>query len=185
MYDEILNAWKIEKAHEDLQPLPKDFYRRVSMYFKQLAENLRIVDRESVSAELLKSEVEYATMLFTRLYKLRIDKMISKIVKNQEVARSSLTDEEDALIRSLKLFKEESDTIVESILNGREPQIILPEFGNKMTFVRFLKESPAIVGMDLKTYGPFRPEDLAYMPEENAEILEKRGIVAKIKIKMT
>lgn len=182
MYDEILNAWKREKANEDLQPLPKDFYRRASMYFKQLAENLRIVDVESLSAELLKSEIESSSALFTRLYKLRIEKMISKIVKNHEVVRSSLTDEENMLITYLKSFKEESDTIIESILNGREPKISPPEFKNRMILVRCLKENPAIVGVDLKTYGPFKPEDLIYMPEENAETLEKRGIVSKIKM---
>jgi DNA replication initiation complex subunit (GINS family) len=181
MYDEILNAWKLERANEDLQPLPRDFYKRVSTYFKRLVENLRIVDKESISAELLKSEVEYATVLFTRLYRLRIDKIISKIVKNEEIARSNLTDEEDALIGFLKLFKEESDMVVESILNGREPKVISSGSGNKMTLVRFLKESSAIVGVDLKTYGPFKPEDLAYIPEENAEILEKRGVVVRVK----
>ncbi|MBS7610982.1 hypothetical protein KEJ27_02035 [Candidatus Bathyarchaeota archaeon] len=182
MYDEILNAWKMERANEDLQPLPKDFYRRASMYFKQLAENLRIVDVESISAELLKSEMENSSTLFTRLYKLRIDKMISKIVKNHEVVRSSLTDEENILITYLKRFKEENDAIIENILNGRAPKTAPSEFKNKMMLVRCLKENPAIVGVDLKTYGPFKPEDLIYLPEENAETLEKRGIATKIKI---
>lgn len=182
MYDEILNAWRGERSSGDLQRLPRDFYRRVSTYFKRLTEDIRIVDTESISAELLKSELESVSQLFTRLYKLRIDKIVSKIINNQEVDKASLTDEEDTLMKYLKVFKEESDKILEDILSGREPKItIVQSLKNKMVLVRFLKESPAIVGVDLKTYGPFKPEDLAYMPEENAEILERKGLVVKIK----
>ncbi|MEM3546358.1 MAG: hypothetical protein QXU47_08535 [Candidatus Bathyarchaeia archaeon] len=182
MYDEILSAWRMERTSESLQPLPRDFYRRTSIYFRQLVENLRIVDLDSISAELLKGELENASSLFTRLYRLRFDKIISKVVKNQELDRSSLTDEEDILVRYLKRFKEESDKALEDILNGREPKISIQDLKNRIVLVRFLKESPAIVGVDLKTYGPFKPEDIAYIPEENAEILEKRGLATRVKI---
>ncbi|MEM3104434.1 MAG: hypothetical protein QXD69_02895, partial [Candidatus Bathyarchaeia archaeon] len=90
--------------------------------------------------------------------------------------------EEDILVRYLKRFKEESDKALEDILNGREPKISIQDLKNRIVLVRFLKESPAIVGVDLKTYGPFKPEDIAYIPEENAEILEKRGLATRVKI---
>ncbi len=41
--------------------------------------------------------------------------------------------------------------------------------------VRFLKDVPAIVGADMKTYGPFKKGTLAALPKENAEILIKMG----------
>ncbi|MFN3527714.1 MAG: hypothetical protein ACK4YO_01260, partial [Candidatus Altarchaeaceae archaeon] len=37
--------------------------------------------------------------------------------------------------------------------------------------VRFLKECPAIVGLDLKKYGPFKENDIALIIEEQAKIL--------------
>jgi len=44
--------------------------------------------------------------------------------------------------------------------------------------VRFLKEIPAIVGADMKTYGPFKEGDIAELPKENAEVLVKQKIAS-------
>ena len=42
--------------------------------------------------------------------------------------------------------------------------------------VRFLKDAPAIVGADMKTYGPFEKGEIAELPKPNAEALVKRGV---------
>jgi len=42
--------------------------------------------------------------------------------------------------------------------------------------IRFLKDTPAIVGTDFKTYGPFKKDDIAALPSENAKIFIKVGI---------
>jgi DNA replication factor GINS len=46
--------------------------------------------------------------------------------------------------------------------------------------VRFLVDIPAIIGADLKPYGPFKPEDIATLPLENVEILMKGKAAIKI-----
>jgi DNA replication initiation complex subunit (GINS family) len=43
------------------------------------------------------------------------------------------------------------------------------------TVVAFLEEVPRFVGMDMKSYGPFRPGDVSSLPKENAELLMKKG----------
>jgi len=43
--------------------------------------------------------------------------------------------------------------------------------------VRFLKDVPSFIGVDLKTYGPFKSEDVALIPVQNAEALARRGLV--------
>jgi DNA replication factor GINS len=48
--------------------------------------------------------------------------------------------------------------------------------------IRFLRAVPAIIGIDMKTYGPFKAEDLASMPVENAENLIRRGIAKEVEI---
>ncbi len=48
--------------------------------------------------------------------------------------------------------------------------------------LRFLKPVPAIMGVDMKTYGPFNPEDVASLPEENAENLIRRGFAMVVEI---
>jgi DNA replication factor GINS len=46
----------------------------------------------------------------------------------------------------------------------------------KRILVRFLQAIPAIIGPDMKAYGPFKEEDVASLPAENAEILITRGV---------
>ncbi|MEM2910858.1 MAG: hypothetical protein QXO01_07340, partial [Nitrososphaerota archaeon] len=41
--------------------------------------------------------------------------------------------------------------------------------------VHFLKEVPAVVGADMKTYGPFKPSDIARLPKPNADALVRQG----------
>ena len=47
---------------------------------------------------------------------------------------------------------------------------------------RFVKEFEEIVGVDLEKYGPFKPEDIATIPNENAQALISNGIALKIRI---
>jgi DNA replication initiation complex subunit (GINS family) len=49
--------------------------------------------------------------------------------------------------------------------------------------VRFLQAVPAIMGIDMKTYGPFKPEDVVSLPVENAENLIRRGIAKEVEIR--
>jgi DNA replication initiation complex subunit (GINS family) len=46
--------------------------------------------------------------------------------------------------------------------------------------VRFLSEIPAVIGADMKTYGPFKPEDIGSMPLENARVLIKQSMAEKV-----
>lgn len=53
---------------------------------------------------------------------------------------------------------------------------------HKRVTVRFLKMVPAIVGSDMKTYGPFVAEDVASVPESNAKILIRRGLAKMVEL---
>lgn len=45
--------------------------------------------------------------------------------------------------------------------------------------VRFLKDTPAVIGTDFKTYGPYEKGDIAALPSENAKIFIKMKIAEK------
>ena len=51
---------------------------------------------------------------------------------------------------------------------------------HKRAVLRFLRDVPAIIGADIKTYGPFKAEDVASLPVENAKVLIKQGLAEKI-----
>jgi len=48
--------------------------------------------------------------------------------------------------------------------------------------LRFLRDIPAIIGADMKTYGPFNAEDVASLPAENAKILAKQGLAERVEV---
>jgi DNA replication initiation complex subunit (GINS family) len=45
-----------------------------------------------------------------------------------------------------------------------------------------VKEVPEIIGSDMKTYGPFKVEDVAALPVENTRILIKQGLAEKVEV---
>ena len=45
-----------------------------------------------------------------------------------------------------------------------------------------LRDDPAMVGADMKTYCPFKVEDVASSPVENAKILIKQGLAERLKL---
>jgi len=58
-----------------------------------------------------------------------------------------------------------------------EPEVSKP---SELILVRFVQEVPQIIGVDLKTHGPFKAEDIASLPKENAEALIKQGLAKAI-----
>ena len=48
--------------------------------------------------------------------------------------------------------------------------------------VKFLKKTPALVGIDLLNYGPFEKENIAFLPYENAKILIFEKFAQKIEL---
>ncbi len=72
-------------------------------------------------------------------------------------------------------------SLVKSVLNGRSLGAEVAETKKKRV-LRFLKEVPAIIGVDMKPYGPFKPEDVASVPAENAKVLVKQGLAVEVEV---
>jgi DNA replication initiation complex subunit (GINS family) len=53
---------------------------------------------------------------------------------------------------------------------------------SKRSTIRFLKSIPAIMGADMKSYGPFIAEDVASLPPQNAQILVKQGLAVLVEV---
>jgi len=49
--------------------------------------------------------------------------------------------------------------------------------------VKFKQDCPAFVGIDFEVYGPFKAGDKAIVPEANAVVLFKQGVIGRWKTK--
>jgi len=179
VYNELYQAWKTEKENSELQPLPKDFYERLAEYTRKLREEKRMLDTKTVKAKLLKNETENVKKLVTELLQLRINKIAKALASGKSIPKNCLTKEEEKIGENVGELSDYFHNLTESVLQGKLKPTKKKTKLNKMV-IRFLKDVPAIVGVDLKTYGPFKVEDVASLPIENAKLLIKQGIAVKI-----
>jgi len=183
MYDELYEAWRKEKENAEVQPLPKDFFTRLAQYVKKLKEEGRMLDEKTIRARLLLQESKNVKKLSEDLIRLRYEKNLRKVIVGESIAKESFSEEEEKLFKELTTSQESYQGFLKGILSGRSPS---PEVKDrpKKQVLRFLHEVPSIIGADLKPYGPFRPEDVASVPTENAKILIKQGLAVEVEVKM-
>lgn len=180
MYEELYEAWRKEKENEEIQELPDDFYVKVARYIKKLREESRMLDEKSVKAKILRRKTENVERMVKELLQLRLEKIVRKALKGEKVSDVVLVREEQPWNRKLASLVREFQSFSNELLRGRLEEGL--EEKPKTVVVRFLKDVPAIVGADMKTYGPFAAEDVATLPFENAEVLIKRGVVERVKV---
>lgn len=180
MYNELYEMWKKEKETEkEIQRLPKNFYAKIAAYIKKTKEENRMLDKKTTKAKLLESEFKNVKIMAGELFELRYKKLQEKALARETVARDGLTEEEEKVYREVLPLAEAYHAFSKDILRGHLSNI---EKDAKQTMIvlRFVQEIPALVGADMKTYGPFGLEDIATLPPENARILIKQGVAIEV-----
>jgi len=183
MYHELYEAWKREKEKAELQALPQDFYVKLTEYMRKMRVESRMLDEKTTRAKLLMRESINVQKMVKELVLLRHEKTIKKVLAGETVPKEGVTIEEEKLVRDVEPSSESFQTLMKDILGGHLPQLESKE-NPKKRVLRFLREIPAIIGADMKTYGPFRPEDIASLPQENAKILVKQGVAVEVQVKL-
>ena len=182
MYDELYEAWKKERESSEVQKLSKRFYAELADYMKRIREEQRMLDERTTKARLMKRESDNAKRLAKELVKLRYEKALRASSSGKPVPGELLTAEEEQLQTEILPLAEAYQRFLKGILRGRPSRVETKE-RPKRQLVRFLQEIPAIVGSDMKTYGPFKPEDIATIPVENAAALIKRAAAIEVETK--
>ena len=91
MYNELYGAWRQEKASQELQPLPKDFYVKLSDYLKKIREESRMLDGKTTKARLLMREGENVREMVRELVALRHTKTVEAVSAGEGVHLDGLT----------------------------------------------------------------------------------------------
>jgi len=182
VYEELYEAWRRERESVEIQALPRDFYTRLADYVKKMREESRMLDKKTLRARLMEREFKNARKLVKKLFRLRCEKSFNEAKAGRAVPKDHLTEEEERLYAGISPFAESYQALFKDVSRGR-PAHVKPEKKPKGMVVRFLQEIPAIVGSDMKTYGPFKPEDIATLPVENAKALIKQGVAMEVEAK--
>lgn len=179
MYNELYETWRRELAAAELEKLPLDFYSRTAEYLKLLREEERMLDRRTVKASLLSRETRHAKYMIRELIRARYRKLVKAAADGTKIPQGVLTVEEQKIYSGFSPFTEAFRSFARNIIRGHAPKMEV-EYEHKRTVLRFLKDVPAIIGADMKTHGPFRAEDVASLPSENAKILVKQHLAEKV-----
>jgi len=179
MYDELCYAWKSEVEKAELEKLPPDFYSRVADYMKRLREESRMLDKRTLKTCLLKKEKQNARLMIQRLIQTRYRKIVGKMAKGEDIIQDAMTPEEKTMYAKVSASSEEARLLVKEVIRGEIMKLKI-EAEHMRAALRLLREVPAIIGSDMKTYGPFKVEDVATLPAENAKILVKQNLAVKL-----
>lgn len=179
MYNELYTVWKRELESLELQKLSRNFYYEISSYLKRLREEGRMLDKKTAKAKLLEAEIRNVKFMVQGLMRVRFEKIIKKASEGQKIPPDTLTVQEEKIFADFLSIGEVYRTLAAALLQGHNLESKV-ESEHKMVVLRFSKEIPEIIGADMKVYGPFKAEDVASIPVENAKILIRQGLAEKI-----
>lgn len=178
-YEELFFAWRQEIEHAELGSLPRDFYVRITDYLRLLREGGRMLDKKALKSSLLEHEAKHVKIMLEHLVWARYEKLIRLVAEGQKVPSEVLATEEAKVFEGFVPFAEAYSRFAQGLLQG-QLAVGDVEKAHKRVVLRFLKAVPAVIGMDMKAYGPFLVEDVASVSVDNARILVKQGLAVLV-----
>ncbi len=165
-----------ETESDSILEIDPNFYRNLSSFIG----NLRKQEFDGVENKIKNTMIDMVTELTSLLIQLRLD----KISESDQIDISYLLDEEKFILDSQEDQKERIDMILSAIINGKSNflESLAQNHKTKKIVVRFLNQVDEIVGVDLEKYGPFKAEDIATIPYENAQALIAKNVATKVRL---
>jgi len=164
-----------ETESDTIQEIDPDFYRNLSDFIGDLKKQ----EFDGVESKIKEAIINTATELTSLLIKIRLD----KISKLDNIDFKNLLDEEKFILDAEEDQRERTEMILSATINGKSKLLesISQNHKTKMVVIRFLQEVDEIIGADLEKYGPFKIEDIATIPYENAQALIAKNIATKVR----
>lgn len=165
-----------ETENETIQEINPNFYTSISNFIGKLKRE----EYDNIEAKIKEELVNITTTLTSLLLNIRL----AKAKNSTSLESENLLDEEKFVLDGEEEVRERTEIILSATLNGRSRvlETISQKNKTKSLVVRFLKEVDQIVGADLEKYGPFKSEDIATLPYENAQALISKKIAMKVRL---
>ncbi len=165
-----------EIEDDSLLEIEPDFYRNLSDFIG----NLRKQEFDGVENKIKDIMIEMVTELTSLLIHIRLD----KISKSTDLEFGYLLDEEKFILDSQEEQAERTEMIFSATIHGKSRFLESLTYNHKIRkiTVRFLSDVNELVGADLEKYGPFKTEDIATIPYENAQALITKNVATKVNL---
>ena len=197
-YSDIESAWEQETANENLQDLEDLKLSRMVSYLSEVRASLAKTKAEDqLQADLFVQEALNVEFMLNDLLLLRQNKILkAALAQRRPIGSMTLAEEEfyNRLLRGVEGHQE----FIKGALTGTPPSTIKqstrkkrkksddksdepPEEAADYILVRFLRPiKDAFMGLDEATYGPFKKEDIATIPTENARAWLLDGTIIRV-----
>ena len=163
-----------ELESDSIQEIESNFYRDLSDFLG----NLKKQEFDGIESKIKQSLIDMVSNLASLLLHIRLEKTII----SDGIDFTNLLDEEKFILDAEEQKRERIEMILSATINGKSKflESISQNHKTKTIVLRFLKDVDEIVGVDLEKYGPFKPEDIATLPYENAQALITKKAATKI-----
>jgi DNA replication initiation complex subunit (GINS family) len=193
-YIDIKSAWENEIENEGLQDLGDLRLSKMIDYLSSVRLSLASIDAEKrIQADMLTQEALNLEFMIEDLLNLRKQKILKAAISGHRPRGDMTLAEEELYNRAQRAFDGHSEFVKDS-LAGSKPKkkekssddakkSKAPSASETVEYVtvRFLRPiSDAFLGLDEKTYGPFKKEDVAMIPAANAGTWLRDGTVNRI-----
>ena len=165
-----------EIENNDVQQITPDFFTTLSQFIGKL----KTEEYSGIEAKLKNDLVDKTSLLTSLIMKFRLEKASIQTNTNKE----NLIDEERFVLDSSDEMQERNEMILTSTLNGKTKVLesISQKHKTKPISIRFLKDVDEITAVDSEKYGPFKSEDIATIPNKDAQELITKNLAVKIHI---
>lgn len=169
-FELIRKIQREEQRVPKLTKLPENFYSSLSAYLEQKRSLIK-EDRKTAL------EIKNIERLIEDIFNRRERKILNSAIlaARTNLPPENLTDEEKEFFDKIVTWiKERRNNDLKRMMSGEKEELA--------SLIVFKENTPEFVGIDEKTYGPFKKGDIARLPEENMKVLIERGIAEEFKV---
>ena len=178
--EEIFNILKREiQLTSGPQSIPPDFYLNISNLISKLKnntaekeledENTKITS-EKISNQIKNNLIDLFIESVTLLFICRCKKTFNINKTKETFDFSNLTNEEKYVFYGNKEREYRINIVLNTLFEGKPRTLekIVSSINENYIIVRFLDSMEQFVGVNMNKYGPFKKDDVAILPFENA-----------------
>ncbi|MBC7099134.1 MAG: DNA replication complex GINS family protein [Hadesarchaea archaeon] len=177
--EELVRIYLEEKSSRELIEIPDDFYQNVGRHVSRL--NSELGRSDGVRGELLREELWSVVFMVQEIYFTRLVKAMAAVVRGQ--APAPLIERERYAFTEIRQILEKLQAeILQQTISGKV-EVTIPGRITNVLCIMLSDFREKIVGVDLKSYGPFAKGEIASLPAPNAEIMVKHGLARRITVK--
>jgi DNA replication factor GINS len=188
--EEIFNVLRREIQQVDGGPeyISNDFYQNIAYLISVLKgvslENESPEKKNEVSGQIKAGVLDMIAKMSLMLFMRRCKKIFNVQQTRDPFDYSNLTDEEKYIFYSNKERQRRIHNVLDIMLDGKPKTLerMVSSINESYLIIRFLDTMEQFVGINMNKYGPFKKDDIAILPFENARSIIESNKAIEIDI---